>query len=70
MSSRQTEQIAKLETGAENFLKETLEKNFISIRGYYRILKVSRTIADLEESLEIKTDHLAEAFQYRLKIGE
>lgn len=70
MSSRQTEQAAKLEPEAERFLKETLEKNFISVRGYYRILKVSRTIADLEESLEIKTEHLAEAFQYRLKIRE
>ncbi|MGC9603251.1 MAG: YifB family Mg chelatase-like AAA ATPase [Minisyncoccia bacterium] len=70
LSSRQTDQVIKLESEAEMFLKETLEKNFISARGYYRILKVARTIADLDNVPEIKTEHLAEAFQYRLKIGE
>ncbi len=70
MSSRQTDQIIKLEDDAEKFLKETLEKNFISARGYYRILKVSQTIADLDATPKIKIEHLAEAFQYRLKMGE
>jgi magnesium chelatase family protein len=70
MSSKQTDQIIKLEDGGEKFLKETLEKSFISARGYYRILKVAQTIADLENSPRIKTEHLAEAFQYRLRIGE
>ena len=56
----------------KNFLKETFVKRISRIRAaYYSHLKVSLTIADLEESLKIKTDHLAgEAFQYRLKIGE
>ena len=70
MSSKQTDQIIKLEESGERFLKETLEKNFISARGYYRILKVAQTIADLDNAPQIKTEHLAEAFQYRLKIGE
>ncbi len=70
MSSRQTEQAIKLDADAEKLLKETLEKSFISARGYYRILKVAQTIADLDETPNIKIEHLAEAFQYRLKIGE
>jgi magnesium chelatase family protein len=70
LSSRQTDQVVKLENDAEGFLKEILEKNFISARGYYRTLKVARTIADLDNSQNVKTEHLAEAFQYRLRTGE
>jgi magnesium chelatase family protein len=70
ISSRQADQIIKLENDAEKFLKEMLEKNFVSARGYYRMLKVAQTIADLGESPTVKTSHLAEAFQYRLRINE
>ena len=47
-----------------------MAKSFISARGYYRILKIARTIADLEESKRVKTEYLAEAFQYRLREKE
>jgi magnesium chelatase family protein len=70
LSSRQADQTIKLENDAEMFLKETLEKNFISARGYYRTLKVARTIADLDGTPDVKIEHLAEAFQYRMKTGE
>jgi len=39
----------------------------LSPRGYYRLLKTARTIADLESEDKVSTEHLAEAFSYRLR---
>lgn len=66
MSSRQTEEMVKFEPGAEKFL-ETLDRSRLSPRGYYRLLKTARTIADLENQEKISAEHLAEAFSYRLR---
>ncbi len=66
ISSRQIEQFINLNSEAEKFLK-TIENKGLSPRSYYRLLKVSRTIADLENSNYVKAEHLAEAFSYRLK---
>ncbi len=68
-SSKHVDELFSLEPSAETFLKNIIERSFVSPRGYYRILKVGQTIADIEASPTIKKEHLAEAFQYRLKEG-
>jgi magnesium chelatase family protein len=66
MSSRETSEMIRLNPGAERLI-ESFDKNRLSPRSYYRILKVARTIADLDEKDSITADHLAEAFSYRLR---
>lgn len=66
MSAKQTEEFVNLDLAAENFLK-TLDKTRLSPRGYFRLLKTARTIADLENSDGVGVEHLAEAFSYRLR---
>ena len=54
-----------IDNQGELLLKNAFQKLKLSVRAYQRILRVSRTIADLEGSYNIKTQHLAEAIQYR-----
>ncbi|MBO9621031.1 MAG: YifB family Mg chelatase-like AAA ATPase [Niabella sp.] len=65
MSSRQLKEIVVIDTIGQALLKRAMEKLNLSARAYDRILKVSRTIADLEGSEIIKPEYLAEAIQYR-----
>jgi len=65
MSSKQLKEICVISTAGQNLLKVAMEKLNLSARAYDRILKVSRTIADLSSSENIKPEHLAEAIQYR-----
>ena len=65
MGSKQVREICKIDEQGQALLKQAMEKLGLSARAYDRILKVSRTIADLAGSKNIKTDHLAEAIQYR-----
>jgi magnesium chelatase family protein len=65
MSSRQVHEICTITAAGTNLLKTAMERLSLSARAYDRILKVSRTIADLAASDEIKIEHLAEAIQYR-----
>lgn len=65
MSSKMLKEICSINTAGQNLLKAAMEKLNLSARAYDRILKVSRTIADLAQSPDIKAGHLAEAIQYR-----
>jgi magnesium chelatase family protein len=65
MSSKTLKEICIINTASQNLLKIAMEKLNLSARAYDRILKVSRTIADLAGSADIKAEHLAEAIQYR-----
>ena len=65
MSSKQLKEICVISTVGQNLLKAAMDKLNLSARAYDRILKVSRTIADLEGSEDIKPEHLAEAIHYR-----
>ncbi len=67
MSSKLCDRLIQLEKSAEDFLKTIFDKSLVSARGYYRILKVARTIADLTGSETVKQEHLTEAYGYRLK---
>lgn len=61
---------AILESHSKQLLNEAAKKMDISARSYMRIIKVARTIADLENSPEIKVQHIAEALQYRPKLPQ
>jgi magnesium chelatase family protein len=65
MSSKTLKEICVIGTAGQNLLKIAMEKLNLSARAYDRILKVSRTIADLAGSDDIKPEFLAEAIQYR-----
>jgi len=65
MSPKQINEFCKLNEDWEIMLKKAVESMNLSARAYYRILKLSRTIADLEWSEQIQVNHIAEALSYR-----
>jgi magnesium chelatase family protein len=65
LSSKQLEEAENLTSESKSLLHTAAEKFKLSARSYYRILKVSRTIADLDKEVSIQPTHLAEALSYR-----
>jgi magnesium chelatase family protein len=65
MGSKEVRHYCKLDSGGTELLKMAMTKLGLSARAYDRILKVSRTIADLELSENILPQHISEAIQYR-----
>jgi len=65
MTPRQVRTLCKLKPEAQSILKAALEELGLSARALDKVLRVSRTIADLEGSDEIKPQHIAEAVEYR-----
>jgi len=65
LTTREIVDFCKLDKPAEQLLTKAMEKLGISARAYHRILKVARTIADLDNSESIQSPHIAEAIQFR-----
>ncbi len=65
ISSKMLREVCQIDGAGQSLLKTAMDRLNLSARAYDRILKVSRTIADLAGSSQIKPEHLAEAIQYR-----
>ncbi len=67
MQSSDIKNYCALDNESTTLLKSAIEKLYLSARSYSKILKIARTIADLDTSNNIKSQHIAEALQYRPK---
>ncbi|MEO0091116.1 MAG: YifB family Mg chelatase-like AAA ATPase [candidate division WOR-3 bacterium] len=65
METKEIRKFCEIDTTSEGLLKNAIDRLGMSARAYDRILKVARTIADLEASINIKPAHISEAIQYR-----
>ncbi len=65
MNSRQIRRFCAVDSESDGLLERAMDKFGLSARAHSRILKIARTIADLEESPDIHSQHVAEAIQYR-----
>ncbi|MDD6088662.1 MAG: YifB family Mg chelatase-like AAA ATPase [Desulfovibrionaceae bacterium] len=66
LAGKLLEQACRLDCTSQNFLKNAMEKLALSARSYTRILRISRTIADLENAEALTVNHIAEAINYRV----
>lgn len=65
MNTKQIREFCRLDDASKELLKNAMERLNLSARAYDRILKVARTIADLENKEDVNGDHIGEAIQYR-----
>ncbi|MCV6605806.1 MAG: ATP-binding protein, partial [Porticoccaceae bacterium] len=69
LSNKELNHCCQLNSQQRDWLDDAIERLRLSARAYHRILKVARTIADLEEASQLTDAHLAEAVGYRLDIN-
>jgi len=65
LTHQQIDEVCTLKKADQLLLQQAMEKLQLSARAYHRILKLARTIADMDETVGIKTHHLTEAINYR-----
>ncbi len=68
MNVKDLSSIVKLSDEVRKLLEDSSERLALSARAYHRVIKIARTIADLENSMEIEKNHILEAIQYRPKV--
>ena len=65
LSAKACEKVCNLEEAELSFLSQAMSQLKLSARGYHRLLKVARTIADLNESDKVQLKHLQQAFSFK-----
>lgn len=69
MNGEEVRKFCEIDSASESLLDTACEKFSLSARAYTRILKLARTIADIEESEKVSSSHIAEAISYRVSLG-
>jgi len=70
MKNRQIKEYISLESSSKSMLMEAADTFQLSARSYLKVIKLARTIADLDDSPEIRERHTAEALQFRPRISQ
>lgn len=65
MTPKEIEQYCKIDLKSEEILKKAVDSGMLSVRGFHKVLKVARTIADLEQKEKIELEHVLEALNFR-----
>ena len=68
MNNKQLKAFCNLDEKSILLLKQAISKLNLSARAFHRVIKIARTIADLENSEKIKSNHVAEPLQYRPQV--
>ena len=69
MNVKDLSSMVKLPPKVRDLLDDSAERLGLSARAYHRVIKIARTIADLESSPEVESNHILEAIQYRPKVN-
>ena len=69
MGPAEVRDYCEVEPSAQKLLKAAMQQLHLSARAFHRVLKLARSIADLAESEMIAANHVAEAIQYRPRVG-